>query len=117
MQKNTKTRLVIGLFIIFWVICVIFMLFSICEDVKAESIEILITEYPFWAKDSTFQTVQVVKCWTVFPNKQRELLGYKVTVDSSGIRTCEEKLVWFLRWAVHRALSLRNSLAKKQKGD
>lgn len=92
--------------------------FLICHKIKAE--EILVNEYPFWAVtvsgDSTFQTVQIIKCWEIFPNGQRELLGYKVVVDSSGIRTYEEEPVWFLNWATLRALNLRSNLAK-QKGD
>lgn len=120
MTEKTKTRLVVGLFIAFLVLCMIFMLFSICEDIKAEEIETLINEYPFWAVsasgDSTFQTVQVLKCRQIFPNGQKELLGYKVVVDSSGIRIHEEEIVWFLNWAVWDALRLQVRLGK-QKGD
>lgn len=117
MTEDTKSKLVIGLFFVFLAICVIFMLFMICEEPKAESIEIPVNSYPFWAVstsgDSTFQTVRIVKCRETFPNGQRELLGYKVTVDSSGIRIYEEEPVWFLRWATFRALNLRSGLGKR----
>lgn len=120
MTQKTQTRLVIGLFIVFLILCIIFMLFSICRDVKAENIETLINSYPFWAVsisgDSIFQTVQIVKCWEIFPDGQRELLGYKVVVDSSGIRIYEEESEYFLNWAVWDALILQVRLGK-QKGE
>lgn len=120
MTQKTQIRLIIGLFIVFLVLCMVFMWFTICEDVKAENIEILINSYPFWAvsesRDSTFQTVQIVKCWEIFPDGQRESLGYGVVVDSSGMRIHEEELVWFLNWAVWDALILQVRLGK-QKGE
>ena len=79
--------------------------------------ETLINEYPVWvvsaSGDSTFQTVQVLKCRQIFPNGQVEFLGYRVVVDSSGTRIHEEESVWFLNWAVRDALSLRVELSKQ----
>ena len=117
MTEKTKTRLVLGLFIVFLVLCMVFMWFTICEDVKGGNIEILITQYPFWAVstpgDSTVQAVQIVKCWETFPNGQGESLGYKVVVDSSGYRVYEGKPEYFLNQATIRALSLGDSLTKE----
>jgi len=120
MKDDTKSKLIIIAVIAIMVVLGLIMLFVICENGKAESIETLVNEYPFWAVsisgDSTFQTVQILKCWETFPNGQRELLGYKVAVDSSGIRIYEEESVWFLHWAVFDALRLQVRLGK-QKGD
>lgn len=112
MKEDTKATLFFWAVIVIIILMMMVLCLFICNELKAESIEILVIEYPFWA-DSTFQTVQIVKCWEMFPNGQRELLGYKVTVDSSGIRIYEEKPVWFLNWATFRALNLRGSLTKK----
>lgn len=122
MKDETQSNLIIGAVIAIMVFLLVLLFFGIfiCDQPKAEQLEILIHEYPFWrvstSGDSTFQTVQLRKCWEIFPNGQRELLGYKVAVDSSGIRIYEEKPEWFLRWAVNRALNLRNELVK-QKGE
>jgi len=120
MRDDTRSKRIIIAVIAIMVVLGLIMLFVICENGEAESIEILVNEYPFWAvpisRDSTFQTVQVVKCWEIFPNGQRGLLGYKVAVDSSGIRTHEEESVWFLNWATWEALRLQVRLGK-QKGD
>jgi len=119
MRKSTESKL------LFWTVLatLIFLLVVLCislyKDIKAGQIETFVNEYPFWAVsasgDSTFQTVQIIKCWEVFPNGQRELRGYKVTVDSSGYRIYEEESVWFLNWAVFDALRLQVRLGK-QKG-
>lgn len=120
MLDDTKSKLLIWAVIAIMVFLMGLMLFSICEQVKAEELETLVNEYPVWvvstSGDSTFQTVRIIKCWETFPNGQRELLGYRVVVDSSGCRIYEEESVWFLRWAIWDALRLQVKLGK-QKGN
>jgi len=115
MLDETKSKLLIWAVIVIGILLMIFMLISIFNDIiNAEEFETLVNEYPVWVftaqGDSTFQTVQIIKCRRIFPNGQRELLGYKVVVDSLGIRTHEEEPVWFLNWATWRALNLRDKL-------
>lgn len=116
MRDSTQSK------ILFWAVIAIMIFLmtvlgiSICRDIWGKSLEVLVNEYPFWAEDSTFQTVQIIKCWELYPNGQRKLLGYMVTVDSAGCRIHEEESVWFLNWATWDALRLRSRLAK-QKGD
>jgi len=137
MKDSTKSKFIIYATIGIMILLGIFMVFSICkgdgvgggmvfsickgdgvgggrEGGGGEEIETLINGYSFWAVstfgDSSFQTVQILKCQEMLPNGEKELLGYKVAVDSSGYRTYEEKPVWFLTWAVVRALSLREEL-------
>lgn len=121
MRDETISKLLYGatvaIMVVLGVIMSIFIWSFVCEKVWGEEIETLVNEYPFWAVsasgDSTFQTVQIIGCREIFPNGQRKLLGYKVAVDSAGCRIYEEKSVWFLTWAVHRALRLRDSLGKQ----
>lgn len=118
MRDDRKSKLVFGLFIVFLVLCMVFMCIIIYKYAKAEEIETRINSYPFWAVsasgDSTFQTVQILKCRQIYPNGQEERLGYKVVVDSLGCRIYEEKSVWFLNSAVFDALILRVRLGKKK---
>jgi len=120
MRDDTRSKLLFWAVIAIIVLLAVLLCIAICQDLKAESIETPINSYPFWAVsasgDSTFQTVQVLKCWETFPNGQVELLGYKVAVDSSGCRIYEGKPDWFLNWATWEALSLQVGLGK-QKGD
>ena len=120
MRDDTRSKLLFWAVIAIMVLLMVLLCIAICQDLKAESIEVLINKYPFWAVnasgDSTFQTVQIIKCWETFPNGQRELLGYRVVVDSSGIRIYEEESVWFLYWATLDALRLQVGLGK-QRGD
>jgi len=117
MRKSIKSKLSLGALLAILIFLMVAPCISIYKDIKAREIQTFIIEYPFWAVsasgDSTFQTVQIIKCWETFPNGQRELLGYKVTVDSSGYRIYEEKPVWFLNWAVWDALRLQVRLGKR----
>lgn len=121
MRKSIKSKLSLGALLAMLIFLVVVFCISIYKDIKAGEIQTLIDEYPVWvvsaSGDSTFQTVQIIKCWEVYPNGRRELLGYKVAVDSSGYRIYEEESVWFFKWAIHRASSLKNSLANSPGGE
>lgn len=121
MRKSTKSKLLLGALLAGMIFLLVVLCISLCKDIKAGEIQTFIDEYPVWvvsaSGDSTFQTVQILKCRRIYPNGQVELLGYRVAVDSSGYRIYEEEPVWFLKGAFHRALSLKNSLANSPGGE